>query len=425
MKRAHDNLSYYRATAKPYDAFPTFDGDAKVDVAILGGGYTGLSAALELARAGLDVAVLEAKTVGFGASGRNGGQICTGFNKSLGGIEKQLGRDAAETCRDVVHAAPQLIADRVQELQIDCDLKWGYIHAAERKGHVYDLHHLQEDWEKWGYKGSRFLDRDAIGEKLGSDIYHAGLWEPGGGHFHPLNYCIGLAEAARDAGARIFEHSPVVDIDTGEKPFLRTEKATLRADHMILAGNAYLQDRQPYLFRRLMPVGSYMLTTEPLGENRAKSLIRDDDAVANANFIVDYYRLTGDKRMLFGGRATYSGIEPSDLHGFIRPRMLRVFPQLEDVKLEHVWGGWIGITVNRMPHLGRLGPSTVFAQGFSGHGVSLSNMSGKLMAEAIMGQAGRFDVLTRFKTPIFPGGRFRTPLLTLGMFWYRMRDALS
>lgn len=425
MKTAHENLSYYRASAHDIEPFPRFEGDRKVDVAILGGGYTGLSAALELAEAGYDVALLEAETVGHGASGRNGGQVCTGFSKTIGDIEKQLGRDVAETCAEISVGAPQLIKDRVERHDIDCDLKWGYLHAAEKQSHLPDLREMQEDWEAWGYQGSALLDSAGVAEKVGSEIYHGALWEPGAGHIHPLNYCIGLARAAKAAGAKIYENSHVEDVDTGKQPKLKTAHGTLSADYLVLAGNAYLKDRVPYLFRRIMPVGSYILATEPLGENRAKGLISNDDAVCNTNFIVDYYRLSGDKRMLFGGRATYSGIEPSDLGGFVRPRMLRVFPQLADVRIDHVWGGWIGITVNRMPHLGRIGPATYFAQGFSGHGVALSNMSGKLIAEAVRGQSERFDHMTGFKPPIFPGGRFRTPLLTLGMFWYRMKDALS
>ncbi len=425
MKTAHDNLSYYRATATPYEPFPRFEGDMKVDVAILGGGYTGLSAALELAEAGYSVAVLEGETVGFGASGRNGGQVCTGFHQSLSEIEKNLGRDTAETCKDVGFNAPKLIADRVERFNINCDLKWGYIHAAEKSSHVPELQEMHEDWEKWGYTGSQLYDKSGARDVVGSDIYQGALWEPGAGHIHPLNYCIGLAEAARGLGAKIFENSPVLDVDSGTNPSLKTAHGTLSANFLILAGNAYLKEKVPYLYRRIMPVGSYILATEPLGENRAKGLIPNDEAICNTNFIVDYYRLSGDKRMLFGGRATYSGLEPNDLGSFVRPRMLRVFPQLDDVQIEHVWGGWIGITVSRMPHLGRIGDSTFFAQGFSGHGVALSNMSGKLIADAVRGQSEKFDHMSGFTPPPFPGGRFRTPLLTLGMFWYRMKDILS
>ncbi len=425
MAKFDDTRSYYRATAHSAPSHPKLEGEVTADVAILGAGYTGLSAALELAEAGFSVAIVEAESVGFGASGRNGGQVCTGFTKSMATIRKHLGEERAKAAWEIADAAPKLVRDRVAKYDIDCDLKWGYMHAAERKSQVEDLKETQAEWDAYGYTGSKLLEGSDLRDRIGSELYHAALWEPGGGHLHPLNYCLGLAEAALKAGVRIYENSRAIRMDTGDKPAIHTESGVLRADYLILAGNAYLRETEPYLFRRLMPVGSYIVATEPLGENRAKGLLPGDEAVSNCNFIVDYYRMSGDKRMLFGGRATYSGLEPNDLGGFVRPRMLHVFPQLADVKIEHVWGGYIGITVDRMPHVGRIGNRTYFSQGYSGHGLALSNMCGKILAEAIRGQAERFDIMSAFKHPIFPGGKFRTPLLTLGMFWYRLKDALA
>ncbi|MDW3204055.1 MAG: FAD-binding oxidoreductase [Alphaproteobacteria bacterium] len=425
MAKFDDTRSYYRATAHTAPSHPRLEGEHKADVAILGAGYTGLSAALELAEAGYSVIVVEAETVGFGASGRNGGQVCSGFNKSMAQIERAVGSEAAQIAWEIADGAPRLVGERIRKYDIDCDLKWGYLHAAEKKSQLEDLKEHQAEWEKWGYKGTKLYEGANVREKIGSDRYVGALWEPDAGHVHPLNYCLGLAKAAHAAGAQIFEHSRAVKLDTGDRPAIHTEQGTVRAEHLILAGNAYLRETEPYLFRRLMPVGSYIVATEPLGDNRAKSLLPTDDAVSNCNFIVDYYRLSGDKRMLFGGRATYSGLEPNDLGGFVRPRMLHVFPELEDAKIEHVWGGYIGITVDRMPHVGRIGSRTYFSQGYSGHGLALSNMCGKILAEAIKGQTSKFDVMHKFKHPIFPGGRFRTPLLTLGMFWYRLKDALA
>ncbi len=425
MAKFDDTRSYYRASSHDWTPHPPLAGEETADVAILGGGYTGLSAALELADAGYDVALVEAETVGFGASGRNGGQVCSGPNQSLETLRQRVGSDAAQTIWDLSMAAPKLIGERVAKYRIDCDLKWGYLHAAERKSQIADLRDEQAVWESQGYTGSKLYEGDAVREVIGSPRYRAALWEPGAGHLHPLNYCIGLARAAKDAGVRFYENSRAVRLETGDNPAIHTRAGTLRAKFLILAGNAYLRDVQPFLYRRLMPVGSYIVATEPLSENRAKSLLPGDDAVANCDFIVDYFRLSADRRMLFGGRATYSGLEPNDLGGFVRPRMLHVFPDLSDVAIDHVWGGHIGITVDRMPHVGRIGPATYFSQGYSGHGVALSNMCGKLMAEAIRGQAERFDAMAKVKHPIFPGGRFRTPLLTLGMFWYRLRDAMS
>ena len=425
MAKFDDTRSYYRATAHAAPSHPQLEGEIKADVAVLGAGYTGLSAALELAEAGLSVVIVEAETVGFGASGRNGGQICTAYNKSMATIRNRFGEETARAAWDIADAAPKLVGERIKKYGIDCDLKWGYMHAGEKASHVEDLKETQAEWDQYGYTGSKLLEGADLRDKIGSERYKAALWEPGGGHVHPLNYCLGLAQAALKAGVKIYEHSRAIRLDTDDNPAIHTEKGVVRADYMVLAGNAYLRETQPYLFRRLMPVGSYIIATEPLGENRAKGLISGDEAVTNCSFIVDYFRLSGDKRMLFGGRATYSGLEPNDLGGFVRPRMLHVFPQLEDVKIEHVWGGYIGFTVDRMPHVGRIGSRTYFSQGYSGHGLALSNMCGKILAQAIRGQAEQFDVMSRFKHPIFPGGKFRTPLLTLGMFWYRIKDALA
>ena len=417
----NDN-SYYKATATPYDPFPRLEGDTKADVIVLGGGMTGLSAALDLAEAGYDVALVEAGSVGHGASGRNGGQICTGYSKS---IEKTVGIEKARAAWDLVNAGPRLIAERVKKHGIDCDLTWGYLHCAERKSQLGDLADHAKEFARWGYSDTKMLDREEVRAKVGSDLYHGALWEGGAGHFHPLNYCIGIAQAAAKAGARIHENSEVVEIDTGARPSVRTQHGRVEADHMILAGNAYLRDRQPKLYRKLMPVGSYIIATEPLDEDTARRLIRDNEAVADANFVVDYYRLSGDRRLLFGGRATYSGIEPRDVAGFVRPRMARVFPELRNIRIDYAWGGFIGITVDRMLHAGRLGPSTLFVQGYCGQGVALGNMCGRVMADAVRGQAEKFDVLAEFKHPIFPGGPLRAPVLSLGMLWYRLRDALA
>ena len=425
MAKFDATYSYYRATAHDYPGYSPLDGEVTVDVAILGAGYTGLSAALELAEAGYSVAVVEAETVGFGASGRNGGQICTGFNKSMAQIGRMIGEEFVQTAWDIADGAPKLVKDRVEKYGIDCELKWGYLHAAERKGQMSDLHEMQEEFAKFGYTETELLVGDDVKQRIGSDRYVGALWEGRAGHLHPLNFCLGLAKAASAAGVKIFERSRATKLNTGDRPAIHTAKGVVRAKHMILAGNAYLRETEPYLYRRIMPVGSYIIATEPLSESEAQSILPQDDAVANCNFIVDYYRLSADRRMLFGGRATYSGMEPKDLGAFVSPRMIRVFPGLKGVQIDHVWGGHIGITVDRLPHLGRIGKNTYFAQGYAGHGLALSNMCGKILADTVRGQAEQFDVMARFKHPVFPGGRFRTPLLTLGMFWYRLKDALA
>ncbi|MEM8686747.1 MAG: FAD-binding oxidoreductase [Pseudomonadota bacterium] len=425
MTLPSDGLSYYRASANPAYEHPKLQGDHTCDVCVIGAGYTGLSAALELAERGYDVIVLEADVVGWGASGRNGGQICTGVSCGMEKIEKVAGREAAQKVFDISEEAKSLISSRVKTHEIECDLKWGYLHATENAGEADELRHEIEYMEGYGQTDATFLDKTALEERLGSTRYHAGVREESAGHLHPLNYCLGLADAATKAGAKIFEHSPALELDTGANPSAETELGSVKAKFMVVGGNAYLGKLVKPLYQRLMPCGSFILATEPLGENRARALIAGDEAVSNTNFIVDYYRFSADHRMLFGGRCSYSTLEPKDLAAFMRPRMTNVFPQLADAKIDYAWGGYIGITMNRIPHVGRIGEKVYFAQGYSGQGVALSGMCGKLLAEAIAGQAERFDVMAQFKHQPFPGGPLRTPALVLGMLYYRLRDALG
>jgi gamma-glutamylputrescine oxidase len=397
----------------------------RADVCVIGAGYTGLSAALELAEAGYKVVVLEARTTGYGASGRNGGQICTGFSPGQHRLEIQLGKADAAKCFAIAEEAKRLITERIAKHQIDCDLKWGYLHVVAKPSQFDHLRDWKEELDALGYTGTEILNKAAVDEKLGTNIYHGGLRESGAGHFHPLNYCLGLGRAALKAGATIYENSPVVSVDTGAQPTARTADGSVRAKAMVIAGNAYLGRTVPALYGRIMPVGSYILASEPLGENRARSLIRDGEAVANTNFIVDYFRLTGDHRLLFGGRASYSTLEPPNLAVYMRPRMLKVFPSLADVKIDHAWGGYIAITYNRLPDCGRLAPNVYYAHGYSGQGVALAGMYGKLMAQCIRGDSERFDLLARIRHLPFPGGPVRTPMLVAAMLYYRLRDALA
>jgi gamma-glutamylputrescine oxidase len=392
---------------------------------VIGAGYTGLSAALELAAAGYKVAVLEARTVGYGASGRNGGQICTGFSSGQPKIEAQLGKNDARKCFAIAEEAKKLIVDRIEKNNIDCDLNWGYLHCIPKPHHFDELKAWKDEWDELGYTDTQVLTKAELQSKLGTAIYHGALREGGAGHFHPLNYCLGLARAATAAGATIYENSAAVGIDAGDKPSARTERGLVRATYMVIGGNAYLGRTVPEIQGHVMPVGSYIIATEPLGENRARSLIADGEAVANTNFIVDYFRITGDTRLLFGGRASYSTLEPPNLGAYMRPRMLAVFPRLADVKIDYAWGGYIAITYNRIPDCGRLSPNVYYAHGYSGQGVALAGIYGKLMAECIRGQAERFDLLARVKHMPFPGGALRTPMLVAAMIYFRLRDALS
>jgi gamma-glutamylputrescine oxidase len=417
--------TYYQATANRIVSGPELQGDVTTDVCVIGAGYTGLSAALELAQAGYKVIVLEAETIGFGASGRNGGQICTGFSSGQGKIIAQLGKADAKRAFDLAEEAKRLLVDRIAVHKIDCDLRWGYMHCIPKAHQFADLVAWAKEYEELGYGGNTLLTKAELEEKVGTRIYHGALRESGAGHFHPLNYCLGLADAAMKAGAVIHEHSPVIEVDTSAQPWARTAKGKVSAKFMIIAGNAYLGKVVKPLYGRVMPVSSYIIATEPLGENRAKALIADNEAVANTNFIVDYYRRSSDNRMLFGGRASYSGRTPPSLGEYMRPRMTAVFPQLKDVKIDYAWGGYIAITSNRIPDCGRLSPNVYYAHGYSGQGVALANMYGKLMAECVRGVSERFDLLARVKHLPFPGGALRTPLLVAAMMYYRMKDALS
>jgi gamma-glutamylputrescine oxidase len=425
MIKPSEGLSWYRATALPSPEYPPLTGDRQADVCIIGAGYTGLSAALELAKAGYRVVVLEAVTAGYGASGRNGGQICTGFSPGQAKIEAQLGREDAQKCFDMAEEAKALIEERISQHQIDCDLTWGYLHVASKPRKVRDLEEMQEEWARYGYFDHRLLSKAELEEKIGTTIYHGALREGHAGHFHPLNYCIGLASAARRAGVEIHEHSRVIRCETDAAPKAWTETGSVGAKYMIIACDAYVNRLVEKLYYAMMPVTSFVVATEKLGTDRVKNLIRDNEAVADTNWVLDYFRRSRDDRLLFGGRTSYSTLEPRNLASNMKKRLIRVFPQIEEAAIEYSWGGPIGITYSRLPDMGRIGASTYYAHGYSGQGVALANLYGKLMAEAIRGQAERFDLLAHFKHLPFPGGPVRLPMLVAAMAWYRLRDALG
>jgi gamma-glutamylputrescine oxidase len=337
----------------------------------------------------------------------------------------QLGEEDAKKCFELAEEAKALIAARVAAHQIDCDLTWGYLHVATRPDKTRHLHEMQEEWARYGYHDHRLLSKPELEERLATRAYHGGLREGRAGHFHPLNYCIGLAKAAVEAGARICEQSRVLGLETEDHPRAWTQHGSVKAKFMIVACDAYLGRLVEKLYYRMMPITSFVVTTEMLGANSAKSLIRDNEAVADTNWVLDYFRRTSDDRLLFGGRAAYSQIEPINLKANMRRRILRIFPQLEDVGIDYAWSGSMAITYNRLPDIGRLGKSAYYAHGYSGQGVALANLYGKLMAEVIRGQSERFDLLARIKHFPFPGGLIRLPILVGAMAWYRLRDALS
>ncbi|SMH43619.1 NAD(P)/FAD-dependent oxidoreductase [Azospirillum agricola] len=426
MPKASYLKSWYAASAHPHPAHPALEGELRCDVCVVGGGYTGLTTALELAERGFDVVLLEAHGCGWGASGRNGGQIITGYNKPMATIERWVGAEDARRLWDFGEEAKAQLAERVGRHAIACDLTWGFAYAALKPRHMDDVTAMEREMrDRYGYGRVRRLDREGIREQVGTDAYVGGLLDEGSGHLHPLNYALGLARAAAAAGVRIFENSAVTAIDSGAEPWARTDKGLVRARHMVLAGNAYLGGVAPPLAGTVMPVATYLIATEALGAERAAALIPTNIAVSDMNFSLNYFRRSADHRLLFGGGVSYSGMDAPGLRHAMRNKMLAVFPALHDAKVEYFWGGQVAITMNRMPHLGRLSPTVLFAHGYSGHGVALAGMAGRVMAEAIRGTAERFDVFTRIPNIPFPGGRrFRTPALVLAMLWFRLRDLL-
>jgi gamma-glutamylputrescine oxidase len=418
--------SYYAATAKGLKARPLLAGEVACDVCVIGGGFTGLSAALHLAERNYQVVLLEGQRIGWGASGRNGGQLGSGQRKEPAALVKLVGESDARLLWELAEEAKATVKARIDRHAIDCDLKPGLMSVACKPGDVGDLETYADFVARhYGYSHLQLLNRGEVAERLGSAIYHGGLLDSDAGHLHPLNYALGLARAAEAAGAGLFEGSPTLTIEAAERPLVRTPGGSVRARYLVLACNGYLGGLEPRIAGKIMPINNFMLASEPLGEADARALIRDDVAVADTKFVVDYYRLSADRRLLFGGGETYRRRFPADIKGFVRKYMLRVFPQLAETRIDYAWGGALAITLNRLPAFGRLAPSTFYAQGYSGHGVALTSLAGKLIAEAVVGTAERFDVFARIPTPSFPGGTLlRWPGLVAGMLYYSLRDRL-
>ena len=418
--------NYYTESAPAVPRRAALQGEQSFDVAVVGGGIAGCSTALHLAERGYKVALLESRCIGFGASGRSGAQLIFGYACGQHRIEKLAGRDAGRVLWQVTADGLDLVREVVNRHGIDCELSWGQLHVAVKERQRRDLEEECESLARdYGYRSVRFLERPEVESLLATKRYCAALHDANSGHCHPLKYVRGLAGAAERSGATLFESTPVTRIERGPVATLHTPQGRVRAKFVALAGNTYLEGLVPELQRKIMAVGTYIVATEPLGRERAESLIRDNLAVADVNFVLDYFRLSRDHRLLFGGRVSYSGLDPLGTERATRARMLKVFPQLADVRIDYAWGGYVDITVNRAPHFGRLGSNVYFLQGFSGHGMALTGVAGKLVADAIAGQAERFDLFERIPHMDFPGGMaLRRPALVLGMLWYRMRDLL-
>ena len=421
--------TWYAATANPFPALPELRGEAEADVCVVGGGLTGVSTALHLAERGYRTVLLEAGRLGHGASGRNGGQLVTGYSCDMARIRRDAGLEASRAMWDMGAEALADVRRRTARHRISCDLRAGYLFAARTARQAADLERTAREWEEiYGYRGPRLVERAGMGGLVGTEAYAGGLHDPGGGQIHPLNYLLGLAGAARAAGAELFERSAVEGWErcgrTG-RPVVRAARGRARARFLVFAGNAYLGRLVPELARRLAPVASFVGVTPPLDAGTAARLFPADVAVADCDVAIDYYRLTADKRLLFGAGAAYAGRGPADPAPRLARRAARVFPYLAPARMERAWTGLIGVTTSRAPDFGRLAPDIYYAQGFSGHGVALTGMAGKTIAEAIAGQAERFDIFAALRHRPFPGGRLRAPALALAMAWYRLRDRLG
>ena len=419
--------SYYAATAHPALVRPTLAGTVDCDVCVVGAGIAGCSAALHLAERGYRVVLLEENRIAWGASGRSGAQAIYGLAAPQSKLRKLVGAADARIIWDVCVEALDLIRELVAKYQIDCDWAQGHMLTAIKPRHDADIHaELKELRDEYQYRSVRYMPRDEVRSVLASDRYISALYDSQSGHLHPLNYTLGLAAAAERAGAQIFEGTRALDFtNTGSGATIRTAGGEVRSRFVVLSGNVYLGDMAPALKSKIMAVATYIVATEPLGAERARALIRNASAVSDMNWVLDYFRLSADHRLLFGGRVNYSGLASFDAPSATRKRMLGVFPQLADVRIDFAWGGDVDITLNRAPHFGRLAPNVYFLQGFSGHGIALTGIAGKMVADAIAGTAERFDVFARIPHADFPGGAaLRRPALVLAMLYYRIKDLL-
>ena len=417
--------SYYAATADRSQRHAPLSGAIRCDVAIVGGGLAGLGAALELRERGLDVVVLEAREIGWGASGRNGGQAIHGLACGQDVIEGQLGLEDSRQVWNMTIEALDILRERIARYGIECDWRDGYLGVATNARKGAELAQWADEIEsKYAYPLTRIAPAD-VTRWVASGRYHSAIHDPRSGHLHPLKYVLGLARAAAAAGVRLYENTEVTGLRQDGGVTLTTAAGTVQAGQVLLAGNVYLQDIAPALESRIMPVGTYIVCSEAMDPKLADSLIPTRSAVCDTDFVLDYYRTTNDHRMLFGGRVSYSTKTPANLRESMRRRMVDTFPQLASTRIEYAWGGFVDITMNRAPDFGRIGANVYYLQGFSGHGLALTGLAGRIVAEAMTADASRFDLFARLKHRAFPGGRLlRTPALVLGMAWYRLKDLL-
>ena len=417
--------SYYAASVNEVTDYPALAGTESADVCVVGAGFTGVATALTLAERGYSVTLVEANRVGWGASGRNGGHLINGIS-GLEKIRKRHGNGIADMVWDLRWRGNDIIYDRVDKYGIKCDLKSGFVETALKPRHMDDLAEYFAERGRRDFPHKYELwDRDKTHAMLGTDAYIGGFACYRDGHLHPLNLCIGEARAAHDLGVRIFEQSPVVSIEHGKRPEVRTAGGSVQADAVVLAGNAYSLMEPKHLSNLVFPAGSYVIGTEPLSEDLVNEINPGDLSVCDSNDIVDYFRLSADKRLLFGGSCNYSGRDPASIKSYILPRMLKVYPQLKGVRIDFEWGGKIGIVLNRIPAVGRINENVYYSQGYSGHGVSATHVMGEIVADAVTGTMEKFDLFANAKHFRIPGSQWMgNQIIALGMLYYKMKDLL-
>ncbi|ABZ75566.1 FAD dependent oxidoreductase [Shewanella halifaxensis HAW-EB4] len=419
--------SYYFATAKELHQSPRLEEVLDVDVCVVGGGFSGINTAIELAQKGFSVALLEAKCIGWGASGRNGGELIRGIGHDVSQFQNIIGSEGVKAIEQMGFEAVDIVRQRVAEHKIDCNLQMGYCDLAIRPRHMTELEEDFEHLNSIGYgHNMTLLDKSRIGEVIGSDFYQGALVDMASGHLHPLNLALGEARVARNLGVKVYEYSAAQKIVKGDKPKVITEHGEVNCQYLVLAGNAYLGlDLEENIGSKVLPAGTYVLATEPLTQEQCDAIIPQNMAFADLRVDLDYYHLSEDNRLLFGGLCTYSGKDPKDIEAALRPNIEKVFPQLKGVRIDYEWGGMMGIGANRLPQIGRLpdAKNIFYAQAYAGHGVNATHMAAKLIAEAITTQAERFDIFAKVPHMTFPGGpHLRSPMLAIGMLYHRFKD---
>ncbi|WP_421855446.1 NAD(P)/FAD-dependent oxidoreductase [Marinomonas sp.] len=418
--------SYYAATANIQTDYPSLTGEAETDICIIGGGFTGVSAALHLAEAGFKVSLVEANKIGWGASGRNGGQICQGHNMGHEDMIKQVGKDTADLLWQSSVDSVALVKELVKRYNMDCDLTAGVLHVASKRRHGDEIKKSVEyKHDKLNYKEVDYLTADEVATKLGTDRYFGGEFYREGAHIHPLNFVLGMAQAATAHGATLYENSAVISYKTGERPEVITEKGKIRCRYLLFACNGYLGKLNSAAAKKIMPINNFIIATEPLSDEQANRINAERVAVADSKFVVNYFRLSADQRLLWGGGENYSQHFPKDIASFVKKHMIEVYPELTSHKIDYAWGGTLAITLNRMPHIARQKHNVFVAQGYSGHGVALATYAGAIFAKAVQGSLEGIDAFERLPIKDFPGGTLlRCPGLVAGMLYYSMLDRL-